>query len=586
MANVYESAFDQRTDLTQYDEDALLLFALEMRFQLEDIHTVAAMALTGGSDDKKCDLVYVDEDQGDIVIAQGYFSSKPRLAASSNKASDLNTAVSWLLNRSSIDLPESLKPAAMEIESSIKDGNIRSIQIWFVHNLPESVNVDAELRTVESSVRSAFRSNYPDKELPEIVGLEVGQETLNQWYESLQNPIIVNDDFELNVPGGYQISESDWEAYATTIPARWLYDIYSKHKSNLFTANIRGYLGSIRRGSNINHGIKESALNNPGHFWVYNNGLTALVHDFVVEEDSSSGRTLLKIKGLSIVNGAQTTGAIGSIGKNPDDSATVQARFVKCSNNDTLKAIIQYNNSQNPIEVTDFRSNDHVQDRLRGEFSNIEHCYYNGARRGGHDDKIRRRADLLPAETCSQALAAFHGNPEIAYHQKSEIWSSNTLYDRYFSEKTKAQHIIFCYSLLRSIEEKKQILKRRSSENNGLTDAEKNQMSFLNQRGSLLLLVTAIAESVESLISRPEPNPWRLTFGLSTTPKKAQENWSIVINSIVPFCHFLQPATTSGLRDLEKSRQVRKEFVAFIEATRSANQSIFDQFSGKVVSLN
>ena len=153
--------------------------------------------------------------------------------------------------------------------------------------------------------------------------------------------------------------------------------------------------------------------------------------------------------GLSIVNGAQTTGAIGSLGEAPSDSAFVQARFVKCTNYTTLKNIIRNNNSQNRIEVTDFRSRDPVQERLRTAFGAIPGCQYTGGRRGGHEDVIRRPPDLLPAETCTQALAAFHGDPEVAYHQKTEIWNSNKLYDRYFSEKTTAEHILFCYSLLR-----------------------------------------------------------------------------------------------------------------------------------------
>ena len=74
MPGQFEAAFNSRTDLEQYRQNALTLFALEMRFRLEDVHTVAATALTDSPDDKKCDLVYVDEESGDIVVAQGYMS--------------------------------------------------------------------------------------------------------------------------------------------------------------------------------------------------------------------------------------------------------------------------------------------------------------------------------------------------------------------------------------------------------------------------------------------------------------------------------------------------------------------------------
>ena len=88
---MYEQALQSRENLKQYGSNALLLFALEMRFGIEDIHTVAADALTDGHDDKKCDLVYINVDEGSAVIAQGYFSNDPsKKEAPANKASDLN----------------------------------------------------------------------------------------------------------------------------------------------------------------------------------------------------------------------------------------------------------------------------------------------------------------------------------------------------------------------------------------------------------------------------------------------------------------------------------------------------------------
>ena len=48
----------------------------------------------------------------------------------------------------------------------------------------------------------------------------------------------------------------------------------------LFSANIREYLGSRRTDKNINNGIKKTAQDQPSDFWAFNNGVTALVHDF------------------------------------------------------------------------------------------------------------------------------------------------------------------------------------------------------------------------------------------------------------------------------------------------------------------
>lgn len=118
----WQKAFSARDDLEQYGEDAIGLFALVLRFGIDDVHSVAAEAITGGNDDKKCDLIFIDRDEGVAIIAQCYFSSKERRSAPSNKASDLNTAIAWLLQRPIRDLPERLKSAATELRSAISEG--------------------------------------------------------------------------------------------------------------------------------------------------------------------------------------------------------------------------------------------------------------------------------------------------------------------------------------------------------------------------------------------------------------------------------------------------------------------------------
>src|SRR4051812_5890523 len=94
------SAFALRDDLKPYEHNGLLLFALQLQFGLDDIESVASDALTDGSNDKKCDLVYVDRERGRLVVGQGYLANRRsrKAAAPGNKASDLNTAIAWLLS--------------------------------------------------------------------------------------------------------------------------------------------------------------------------------------------------------------------------------------------------------------------------------------------------------------------------------------------------------------------------------------------------------------------------------------------------------------------------------------------------------
>jgi hypothetical protein len=575
----YEHAFASRSDLEKYRSNALLLFAIELRFQIEDIHTVAEDALTDGSDDKKCDLVYIDTDEGIAVVAQGYLSSdRTKQAAPANKAADLNTAAGWLLGRALDDLPARLKPSALQLREAIQDGKIRSIHFWYVHNLPESTNVDSELKTVQLTATAGLKLLLPGSpQLPDVVALEVGKARLTEWYQSLTNTILVTDTFEINIPGGYEIGTSDWSAYVTAVPATWLYKIFEVHKAGLFSANIRGYLGSRDVDANINNGIKRTAHDDPEHFWPYNNGLTILVNKF--ERISPN---VLRVHGVSIVNGAQTTGAIGSLDATPSASAMVPARFVSCSHAETVRNIIKYNNSQNRVEAPDFRSGDVVQKRLREEFASIPSVTYFGGRRGGEEDRIRRPANLLPSDTAGQALAAFHGDPVIAYNEKSQIWISDRLYARYFSERTTARHIVLAFSLLRAVEAKKMVL-RQLSDGGLLTETQAEQLEFLRFRGATFLLSAAIASCLEVIVGRAVPDKFRVSFGRGVSPADAQKHWEPIIESTVPFSSRLQPAVLRGLKNTEIAGQAMRDFRSLVEAVKAANKAVFETFARALV---
>ncbi|NJO78555.1 MAG: hypothetical protein HC827_08515 [Cyanobacteria bacterium RM1_2_2] len=577
---MYEQALQNREDLKQYGSNALLLFALEMRFGIEDIHTVAADALTDGHDDKKCDLVYINVDEGSAVIAQGYLSSSSsRKEAPANKASDLNTAAAWLLSRELSELPSRIKPAATQLRDALENGQIKTIQFWYVHNLPESQNVKNELRTVQGSASSSLRQLLGNAPLlPNVTAIEVGSSQLDDWYKALTTPILVVEEFEVDIIGGYPINSEDWSAFVTAIPAEWLHRIFNEYKDDLFSANIRGYLGSRKADANINNGIKTTAENDASHFWVYNNGLTILTHNFKFNEASNK----LFIKGISIVNGAQTTGAVGSLSSAPNSAAMVPARFVQCNNRDVITRIIQFNNSQNQVEAPDFRSGDDIQKRLRSEFNSIPSVTYLGGRRGGYDDRMRRPTNLLPSDTAGQALAAFHGDVLIAYNDKSKIWVSDSLYSRFFSNRTTARHIVFAYSLLRAVEERKYQL----SNDRELTNKQEKTLSFFRNRGATFLLASAIAASLEIILDKPVHDKFSMIFKDNISPQEAIRIWEPIIAISGSFSERLLVGLEGGLNNTERVRRAISDFTSFMEATSEPNSSIYSNFSSNIQADN
>src|SRR5579864_4557172 len=77
MATVaWQKAYQARFADTKFGDDAIGLFALGLQFAIDDLDSIGAEIITGGSNDKKCDLVFFDPEEGRAVVAQCYVSKK------------------------------------------------------------------------------------------------------------------------------------------------------------------------------------------------------------------------------------------------------------------------------------------------------------------------------------------------------------------------------------------------------------------------------------------------------------------------------------------------------------------------------
>ena len=411
---------------------------------------------------------------------------------------------------------------------------------------------------------------------------EVGAGAIESLYRETLSPILVNDDIKIDIDSGFLIQGENWKAFVCAVPARMLYRLYNKHKTRLFSANVRDYLGSRKSDANINNGIKITAEESPSDFWVFNNGITVLTHNF--EEVEIRGKRQLKLSGASIVNGAQTTGALGSLAKSPDSAAMVPARFVQTSNTELIYDIIQYNNSQNKVTASDFRSTDRIQKRLREEVDQIPNSKYEGGRRGGHKDAIERNKNLLPSYTVGQALAAYHQDPLIAYNFKSDIWISDKTYSRFFNDDTNGQNLVFAYGLLRAVEQAKQSVVANSKKDSaGLTNQESDLLAYFRHRGSTYLFVAAIASCLETFISRRITSPAKVSFGSRASPKQGTQYWAEIVALVSPFCQQLSEALTDGLKSNERAQRAIGTFRALVQATAGANTEAYKRFAKLIV---
>lgn len=577
----WQNAFNIVKTNYSLTDDAIGVFAINLRFNLDDIQTIASEAITGGGDDKKCDVLYVDKERQVAVIAQCYLSQKRREAAPSNKASDLNTAITWLLSTDINNLPEMLKGRAEELRSAIEAAEIKQFFIWYVHNLPGSKNVLDELHAVEDTARAALAKYHSAKDI-NIFAEEICESELARLYLQAERTVIVTDEIELSVPDALEIEEANWTSVITTVKGSWLRELFNRYKTDLFSANLRGYLGSRESDSNINNGIKTTADQEPENFYVYNNGITALVMDYTLGKRSKAGRKLT-IKGVSIVNGAQTTGSIANLVIAPDPRLQVAVRFVKARKDVIVANVVRFNNSQNKIQAADFRSSDPIQGRLRAEFEAIPDAEYEGGRRGGASAAIKRSKFTLPSYTVGQSLAAFHGDPVGAYDKKSEIWTSENKYRQVFTDRTTARHIVFCYSLLSTINEQKLTLsQRQKADPNSLTSIENATLRFLTKKGANYLIVHVVSQCMETILSKAIPNRFDLHFNKNISPADAGSIWHPIVDMMFSLSNQLSDAFSRNRISNESLSKAVPNFVGVVASIKDIQKERFEKFAANV----
>ncbi|MPM86197.1 hypothetical protein SDC9_133285 [bioreactor metagenome] len=101
-------------------------------------------------------------------------------------------------------------------------------------------------------------------------------------------------------------------------------------------------------------------------FMAYNNGISTVAEDIVLDEENSSDKivAIKEIKGWQIVNGGQTTASIYNASQNKFslENVNVQMKLTVIKNkeksNEIVSNISKYANSQNKINMSDFSANE------------------------------------------------------------------------------------------------------------------------------------------------------------------------------------------------------------------------------------
>ncbi|RQY80068.1 abortive phage resistance protein [Burkholderia stagnalis] len=192
--------------------------------------------------------------------------------------------------------------------------------------------------------------------------------------------------------------------------------LHQTHGKALYERNIRYFLGSSK--SDVNKAIKATLHDAPVNFFYLNNGVTA-VCDVIEPKSIKNGIKKFKVRGLSIINGAQTVASAAEFvqqhpSRNIDDAKVMLTLINAPADGSFGKQVTKARNYQNPVQTANFASLDENQERLRQEIAHLGFEYHyrpEASAVGTH---------AITFEDALRALASQQNDPRYAVWLKSE----------------------------------------------------------------------------------------------------------------------------------------------------------------------
>jgi hypothetical protein len=271
---------------------------------------------------------------------------------------------------------------------------------------------------IESETEPAYGNLIPD--IVDRVTYEYLDE--NQLNIQLRNALsigsgISDDPFEISAyqsqTHGRQILEAQIDGRkqcVMAVEANQLINLHNKFRDRLFNLNIRNFIGNTDQNKKIGKTIKKD----PSNFFFFNNGISCLSKGLDI--DHKLGK--VTVRGLQIINGAQT---VKSLVLNKPEGSEIPVVLMRITSIDEhystektfIDSITRFNNSQNVVKISDFRSNDPVQVDIQDKFSkiNLQDTTKKVIYLRKRTDEIKRNQEVIRFEEFCKALHSFLIDP-------------------------------------------------------------------------------------------------------------------------------------------------------------------------------
>jgi len=394
LARSYQAAIvgrggSDRDRLFNFRSRALLAFALECTAGASAEQAVTA--IVDGGDDNGIDAIHVGPDLSLWLLQSKYIDA----AQGEPDLGDVNklcTGVRDLLAGRWDRFNEAVRAKRAQITAALDDPACR-IQVLLVHT---GGALSDDKRRLLSGLEAGFNAGRPEGLRTTVHGL-AGLHDLH--LESLAREPI-REVAELR---GYGFVDGPYRAVYGRISARQLAGWSQRHGVALVERNLRRFKGSTE----VNDGLALTLREQAPHFFYFNNGVTLLCDSFtqvgVRVDTREQGR--FDLRGLSIINGAQTVGAIA---REPAAHYDAQPSEVLVTIVSLEQAppgfgelVTQNRNRQNAVDIRDFAALDERQQQWHATLDLVGVSYICQA----GDNDLPRGPAVFDVAEAARALA-------------------------------------------------------------------------------------------------------------------------------------------------------------------------------------
>jgi len=406
----------------------------------------AGKAVTDGSGDNGIDAVYIDPDNV-VVLVQTKWSKAGTGGIGLGDARNFIAGLKDLTDESYGRFNAKFQTHVQDLQAALQSPDVKFVMVVATTGTPEFADpVKAAFADMEAELN--------DGPSPLVRVESLG---LNDFHAAITSAAgSQRVDLAVTVEHWGMVTEP-FEAYYGTVSADAVASWAQKYGDALFEQNIRKPLGTTA----VNQRMGETLDADEQHFWYFNNGITALCSSIKRLAKGAGSRNVgeFVLSGVSIVNGAQTVGAITRASKSRAAEDPMQARvwvrFISLEGcpPEFASQVTQATNTQNTVEGRDFVALDPEQGRLRTDLMlSLKKIY--SIKRGEDTPQPEHGCTVTDATI---ALACANRDASLAVIAKSAIgrfWESTTRapYRTLFNSSTTAYRLWRAVLVSREVE--------------------------------------------------------------------------------------------------------------------------------------